>query len=427
MKIVTHDSPRFKSLFNRLLNRFELGEDAVEKSVRKILDDVRKSGDPAVRKFTKKFDRLDLGKKDFRVTGARIRNAYSEVKSEVVESLKFAAERIRSFHRRQKQESWRYREGEITLGQLIRPMERAGLYVPGGKAAYPSSLLMNAIPAQVAGVKEIVVCSPAPGGELNPAILVAADILGISEIYPIGGAQAIGAMAYGTKNIRKVDKIVGPGNIFVATAKRLVYGWVDIDMIAGPSEVLVLADETADPALVASDLLAQAEHDEKAHPVCMTPSRGLAEKILQEVGKQLKTLDRRKIAGASIRKNGLIFVTDSIDQAIEMANQMAPEHLELEVRDPESYLDRIHHAGAVFLGHYTPEAVGDYLAGPNHVLPTGGTARFFSPLCVEDFLKKTSLIWYTREALARVSDHVIHLARAEGLTGHARSLEIRKK
>ncbi len=427
MKIVSYKQSAYKARLNKLLNRFELSEVPVEKTVRSILKDIKKNGDAAVLKYTKKFDHLNLNKKDFGISRKEIKKAYQMADPKVVESLKFAADRIFSFHQRQKTESWSYQEGNVTLGQLVQPMDRAGLYVPGGKAAYPSSLLMNAIPALVAGVPSLAVCVPALNGEINPCILVAADILGIKEIYPIGGAQAIGAMAFGTRTIKRVDKIVGPGNIFVATAKRLVYGWVDIDMIAGPSEVLVIADESANPAYVASDLLAQAEHDEKAYPICITPSMALAREIKKEMELKLKTMARKKIAGESMRNNGIIFVTESLDKAIEIANLLAPEHLELEVKNPEVYIKKIKHAGALFLGHFTPEAVGDYLAGPNHVLPTGGTARFFSPLCVDDFIKKTSIISYSREALARVSDHVIRLANAEGLTGHAHSMEIRRK
>ncbi|MHB8481603.1 MAG: histidinol dehydrogenase [Nitrospiria bacterium] len=427
MKIVSYKQSIFKTRLNKLINRFELSEEPVEKIVRSILKDVKKNGDSAVLKYTKKFDQWTLKKKDFGISRDQIKKAYQKADPAVVESLKFAADRIVSFHQRQKTESWSYQEGNVTLGQLVQPMDRVGLYVPGGKAAYPSSLLMNAIPALVAGVPSVAVCFPALKGEINPYILVAADILGIQEIYPVGGAQAVAALAFGTKTIKKADKIVGPGNIFVATAKRLVYGWVDIDMIAGPSEVLVVADESANPAYVASDLLAQAEHDEKAYPICLTPSVDLAKEIKKEVEIKLKTMARKKIAEVSVKNNGIIFVTETLDKAIDIANLLAPEHLELEVENPDVYIKKINHAGALFLGHYTPEAVGDYLAGPNHVLPTGGTARFFSPLGVEDFVKKTSVISYSREALAGVSDHVIRLANAEGLTGHAHSMEIRRQ
>lgn len=427
MKIISYRQPLFKSAFNQLLNRFELSEEPVEKKVKSILADVRKNGDVAVIKYTRQFDQLRLKKEVMGISRAQIKAAYRNADPRVVKSLKYAADRIVDFHNHQKTKSWSYKKGSVTLGQMVQPMDRVGLYVPGGKAAYPSSLLMNAIPARVAGVKEIVVCFPALKGEVNPYVLVAADILGIKEIFPIGGAQAVAALAFGTPSIKKVDKIVGPGNIYVATAKRLVYGWVDIDMIAGPSEVLVIADDSADPGYVASDLLAQAEHDQKAYPICLTPSMGLARKISAEVAIKLKNMKRREIASASIGNNGIIFVTRSLEQAIDLGNLLAPEHLELEVRNPEMWMKKIKHAGALFLGHYTPEAVGDYLAGPNHVLPTGGTARFFSPLCVEDFVKKTSLISYSKEELANVSGHVIRLANAEGLTGHAHSMEIRSK
>jgi histidinol dehydrogenase len=427
MKIVSYKQPQFQKQLNKLTRRFELSEAPVEKVVKSILADVRKNGDRAVMKYTKKFDGLSLKKGAFCISQERIKEACQTADPKVVKSLKFAADRITSFHQRQKTESWSYKEGGVTLGQMVQPMDRVGLYVPGGKAAYPSSLLMNAIPALVAGVKEVVVCFPSLKGEINPYLLVAADILGIKEVYPIGGAQAVAALAYGTSSIKRVDKIVGPGNIYVATAKRMVYGWVDIDMIAGPSEVLVIADDSANPSYVASDLLAQAEHDQKAYPICLTPSMALAKEIKKETEIKLKTMDRKAIAGVSVKNNGVIFVTASLDQAIDIANLLAPEHLELEVENPEIYMKRIRHAGALFLGHYSPEAVGDYLAGPNHVLPTGGTARFFSPLSVEDFIKKTSIIFYSKDELDKVSDDVIRLAQAEGLTGHAHSMEIRRR
>lgn len=427
MKIVSYKQPRFQKQLNKLTSRFELSEAPVEKVVKSILADVRKTGDRAVMKYTKKFDGLSLKKGAFCISREQIKQACQTADPKVVKSLKLAADRITSFHQRQKTESWSYKEGGVTLGQMVQPMDRVGLYVPGGKAAYPSSLLMNAIPALVAGVKEVVVCFPSLKGEINPYLLVAADILGIKEVYPIGGAQAVAALAYGTSSIKRVDKIVGPGNIFVATAKRMVYGWVDIDMIAGPSEVLVIADDSANPSYVASDLLAQAEHDQKAYPICLTPSMALAKEIKKETEIKLKTMDRKAIAGVSVKNNGVIFVTASLDQAIDIANLLAPEHLELEVENPEMVMKRIRHAGALFLGHYSPEAVGDYLAGPNHVLPTGGTARFFSPLSVEDFIKKTSIIFYSKDELEKVSDDVVRLAQAEGLTGHAHSMEIRRR
>jgi len=427
MKIISYRQALFKKEFNKLLNRFELGEEPVERKVKSILADVKTNGDAAVIKYTRLLDHLTLKKGALNISRSQIKSAYKRADPRVVKSLKFAAGRIIAFHKHQKTESWSYKKGKVTLGQIVRPMDRVGLYVPGGKAAYPSSLLMNAIPAIVAGVKEIVVCFPALRGEINPYVLVAADILGIKEIYPIGGAQAVAALAFGTRSVKKVDKIVGPGNIYVATAKRLVFGWVDIDMIAGPSEVLVIADDSADPGYVASDLLAQAEHDQKAYPICLTPSMNLAKKISFEINLKLQNMKRRDIASVSIQNNGVIFVTQSLKNAIELGNLLAPEHLELEVRNPELWIKKIKHAGALFLGHYTPEAVGDYLAGPNHVLPTGGTARFSSPLCVEDFVKKTSLISYSKGELAKVSEDVIRLANAEGLTGHAHSMEIRGK
>ncbi|MBI3605649.1 MAG: histidinol dehydrogenase, partial [Nitrospirae bacterium] len=309
MKIVSYKQPRFQKQLNKLTSRFELSEAPVEKVVKSILADVRKTGDRAVMKYTKKFDGLSLKKGAFCISREQIKQACQTADPKVVKSLKLAADRITSFHQRQKTESWSYKEGGVTLGQMVQPMDRVGLYVPGGKAAYPSSLLMNAIPALVAGVKEVVVCFPSLKGEINPYLLVAADILGIKEVYPIGGAQAVAALAYGTSSIKRVDKIVGPGNIFVATAKRMVYGWVDIDMIAGPSEVLVIADDSANPSYVASDLLAQAEHDQKAYPICLTPSMALAKEIKKETEIKLKTMDRKAIAGVSVKNNGVIFVT----------------------------------------------------------------------------------------------------------------------
>jgi len=343
-----------------------------------------------------------------------------------VDALKLAAKNIRSFHEKQKLSSWVSQEPDgVILGQLARPIGRAGVYVPGGKAVYPSSVLMNVIPAKVAGVEQIVMCSPVPGGVLNPYILVAADIAGVSEIYKIGGAQAVAAMAYGTATIPKVDKIVGPGNIYVATAKRYVFGQVDIDMIAGPSEVLVIADETADPVFVAADLLSQAEHDELASAILVTPSRPLADRVEKEVERQMATLIRKDIARKSIGRFGAIVLVKDLAEAAEVSNAIAPEHLELSVDKPFELLALIKNAGAIFLGHFTPESVGDYVAGPNHVLPTGGTARFFSPLSTDSFMKKSSLIFYTKEGLDKVGEAVMQIADVEGLEAHGNTIRVR--
>lgn len=399
----------------------------VEKTVRTILDAVRRQGDAAVVRCTRRFDRVRLTAGQLRIRPEQTKEAYGQVTPSAVEALRFAADRIRSFHERQTLKSWSYEEQQITLGQLVRPLDRVGIYVPGGKAAYPSSVLMNAVPAKVAGVPEIVMCTPTPRGELNPHLLVAADLAGVSEIYTIGGAQAVGAMAYGTKTIARVDKIVGPGNIYVATAKRLVFGLVDIDMIAGPSEIVVIADETADPRFVAADLLSQAEHDELAISILITPSEPLIKKVRMRMKEQIARLPRKAIIAESLRRSGKIFLVKDLAQAVAMANAIAPEHLELAVDRPESLLPMVKHAGAVFLGHYTTESLGDYVAGPNHVLPTGGTARFSSPLSVDDFIKKTSLLSFSREGLSRVKDAVIRIAEMEGLQAHAQAVEVRTR
>lgn len=397
----------------------------IEATVRSVLDAVRRQGDLAVLRFTRKFDQVRLTADRLRIRPERVKEAHRQVSPAAVEALRFAANRIRSFHERQKINSWRYEEQQIILGQLVRPLDRVGIYVPGGKAAYPSSVLMNAVPAKVAGVPEVVMCTPTPQGEMNPHLLVAADLAGVDEIYTVGGAQAIGAMAYGTKTIARVDKIVGPGNIYVATAKRLVFGMVDIDMIAGPSEIVVIADDTADPRFVAADLLSQAEHDEQAISILITPSDSLIRKVRSRMKEQLERLPRKKIIAQSLRRAGKIFRVRDLNQAITMANAIAPEHLELAVDDPDRLLPRVKHAGAIFLGHFTTESLGDYVAGPNHVLPTGGTARFSSPLSVDDFVKKTSLLAFSREGLETVKDAAIRIAEMEGLQAHARSVEVR--
>jgi len=376
--------------------------------------------------FTEKFDRVRLAPGDIKVTTAEIAGAYATVQPKTVEALKLAARNIRAFHEKQKLTSWVSQEPHgVILGQLARPLQSVGIYVPGGKAVYPSSVLMNAVPAKVAGVERVVMCSPVPGGALDPSILVAADIAGVTEIYKIGGAQAVAAMAYGTATVPRVDKIVGPGNIYVATAKRLVFGQVDIDMIAGPSEVLVIADDTADPSYVAADLLSQAEHDELASAILVTPSRRLADKVIAEIDRQMANLVRREIAGKSIDRFGAVVIVKDLAEAADISNAIAPEHLELSVEKPFELLALIRNAGAIFLGHYSPESVGDYVAGPNHVLPTGGTARFFSPLSTDDFMKKSSLIFYTKEGLDKVGDAVTLIADVEGLEAHGNTIRVR--
>jgi histidinol dehydrogenase len=426
MKILDSKHKDIVAELKRLIDRGETATEEVAATVKEVVERVRKEGDPAVLAYTEKFDRVKLTLKDIRVTPDEVKDAYSRVDPKKVDALKLAARNIRSFHEKQKISSWVSQEADgVILGQLARPIRSAGVYVPGGKACYPSSVLMNVIPAKVAGVEQLVMCSPMPGGVLNPYILVAADIAGVSEIYKIGGAQAVAAMAYGTATVPKVDKIVGPGNIYVATAKRYVFGQVDIDMIAGPSEVLVIADDSADPSFVAADLLSQAEHDELASAILVTTSRNMAEKADAEVERQMAALIRRDIARKAIDRFGAIVIVETLQEAAEVSNAIAPEHLELSVEKPFELLALIRNAGAIFLGHFTPESVGDYVAGPNHVLPTGGTARFFSPLSTDSFMKKSSLIFYTKEGLDKVGEAVMQIADVEGLEAHGNTIRVR--
>lgn len=397
--------------------------------VKQIVAAVKAEGDQALLQYSKEFDGVALEASQLRVTEQELKDAYAKVEPAFVQAIVSAANNIRAFHSRQKRESWMdvQQDGTI-LGQIIHPLQRVGVYVPGGKASYPSSVLMNVIPAQVAGVKEIVlVTPPATGGKegIDPYILVAAAEAGVKEIYRVGGAQAIAALAYGTDTIKQVDKICGPGNIYVALAKREVYGAVDIDSIAGPSEIAVLADEHADPVYVAADLLSQAEHDEMACAILVTPSASFATACQHEVERQLAELPRQEIARASIRDYGVIIVVDSIEAGIDVINSIAPEHFELMVEEPMQYVGKVVNAGAIFVGAYSSEPVGDYFAGPNHIIPTNGTARFSSPVDVDDFIKKSSLIYYSKEALLRDGDTIIELARREGLEGHARAIEVR--
>lgn len=425
MKLSKYTDPDYQAVIDALENRSGMDLFTHDETVRKILKDLQERGDAALLEYTSRFDRCDLSVEQLQVTPEEIRQAYNGVAEEELKALKEAAERIRRFHERQKQESWNYEEEGIMLGQVVRPLATAGIYVPGGKASYPSSVLMNAIPAKVAGVDRVIMCSPFPDGQTRPHVLVAADIAGVTEIYKVGGAQAVAAMAFGTASIPRVDKIVGPGNIFVALAKRLVFGMVDIDMIAGPSEVLVVADHSANPAYVAADLLSQAEHDEEALPILVTPEEGLAREVMAELERQKKTLDRQSIIDVSLSRECRILVTESLEEAVDVANRLAPEHLELALEEPGRWAEKIQNAGAVFLGHYTPEAIGDYLAGPNHVLPTSGTARFSSPLGVYDFVKRTSLISYSRSALKKCYKTVTLLAEMEDLGAHANSVKLR--
>jgi len=405
----------------------EAGTSEQQAVVKKIINEIRHRGDEALKEFTKKFDRVNLP--SFSVSEKEIEDAYGEVEEQLITIICEAADNIRTFHEKQLRPSWMTTEENGTiLGQKITPLDSVGVYVPGGTAAYPSSVLMNVIPAKVAGVKRIVMVSPPDSdGKLPAAVLVAAKEAGVKEIYKVGGAQAIAALAYGTESITSVDKITGPGNIFVALAKREVFGDVDIDMIAGPSEIAILADETARADEVAADLLSQAEHDPQACSVLVTPSMELAEKVSEEVEKQLALLPRREIAARSIADFGVIYVTTDLDEAVETVNQLAPEHLEIITENAMELLGRIRHAGAIFVGRYSSEPVGDYFAGPNHVLPTNGTARFSSPLNVDDYLKKSSVIVYSERALKENGAKIAAFARAEGLEAHARAVEIRLK
>ncbi len=392
-----------------------------------IIADVRKNDDSALFKYTEKFDGAKL--ESLLVSRSEIDEAVKNTPAEFLEILKKAAENIRKFHSKQIRDGFVIKEDNgIVIGQKITPVDRAGLYVPGGTAAYPSTVLMDSIPAKIAGVPEIVmVTPPSANGRINPVILAAAEIAGVDKIFKIGGAQAIAALAYGTESVPKVDKIVGPGNAFVAEAKKQVFGAVSIDMIAGPSEILVVADSTNNPAHIAADLLSQAEHDKLASAVLITDCAEFAEKVSTEIENQLPLLEREEIARASIDNNGKIIVADDIPSAIEIANEIAPEHLELCVDNPFDYLDKVRHAGSIFMGKHCPEALGDYFAGPNHTLPTSGTAKFSSPLSVDDFIKKTQYTYYTKEALSKVAKDVGYFAEKEGLTAHARSATIRSE
>jgi histidinol dehydrogenase len=399
----------------------------IARRVGEIIAAVREQGDAALLDFTRRFDHVTLGAAELAVTAAEYAAAEVAVGAPTLRSLRYAAERIERFHQECAPRSWRMKDDNGSrLGQEVRPLDRVAVYVPGGRAAYPSTVLMTVVPARVAGVREIVLVSPpAPDGSMNAAVLAAARIAGVTEAYRVGGAQAVAALAYGTATIRKVDKIVGPGNIYVALAKAQVFGDVGIDMVAGPSEVLVVADDSADAAFVAADLLAQAEHDPMARAVLLTPSAGLRDAVAAELAVQLAVLPRREIAGAALASHGALVLTASLDEAVELANGLAPEHLELQVRDPEALLASVRHAGAVFLGRHTPEVVGDYVAGPNHVLPTGGTARFSSALSTEDFVTRLSVIDYSPEGLAEAGPHVGRLSRVEGLDGHGAAAAVR--
>lgn len=427
MRIVELTESTRKNVLNDLLKRSPNNYTEYEDKVAGILANVKEKGDEALFAYTLEYDKFRLTPENIRVTEEEIREAYARMDPELVEVMKRSAANIRAFHEKQLRNSWfDTREDGSILGMRITPIGRVGVYVPGGKAAYPSSVLMNVIPARVAGVPDILMTTPPDAdGKVNPGTLVAADIAGVNTIYKAGGAQAIAAMAYGTRSIPKVDKITGPGNIYVALAKKAVYGYVSIDSIAGPSEILVLADETANPRYVAADLLSQAEHDELASAILITTSRELAQQVSRQVDDFVARLSRREIMEKSLENYGYILLAESMDDAIEAANDIASEHLEILTGNPFETMTRIKNAGAVFLGEYSSEPLGDYYAGPNHILPTNGTARFFSPVNVDDFVKKTSIISYSREALRAVHQDIEKFAESEGLTAHANSIKVR--
>ncbi len=427
MKTFLTTESDFNSNFQELLNRGKVDIDSVSSIVLDILKNIRENGDKAIFEDIRRFDNWQpKTSSDLIITKEMMKKGYEKLPDELKKSLKLAFERIKKYHEKQLPKSWFDSEENGTiLGQKVTAIEKAGLYIPGGKATYPSSLLMNAIPALVAGVKEIIVTSPTPNGELNDLVLGAGYICNISAIYRVGGATAIGAMAYGTETIPKVDVITGPGNIFVATAKKFVFGDVQIDMVAGPSEIGIIADESANPKHLAIDLLSQAEHDEMASSILITNSKKLADEVAIEVENWLKNLKRIEIAKVSIEERGAIIVTENIDEAVNLMNEIAPEHLEVATKNPFELLPKIKNAGAIFLGSWTPEAIGDYVAGPNHTLPTGGSAKFFSPLSVEHFLKKSSIIAFSKQGIKEIGQDCINLAEMEGLEAHALSVKTR--
>ncbi|MGB0204208.1 MAG: histidinol dehydrogenase [Neptuniibacter sp.] len=431
LKIKRLDSKQadFDSQMDQLLAWEAVSDEKVNNIVNEILERVRSEGDAAVVEYTNRFDNTSAQQmSDLEMSKERLQSALDNLPAEQRKALEIAAERVRSYHERQKVDSWEYTEADGTmLGQKVTPMDKVGLYVPGGKAAYPSSVLMNAMPAKVAGVEEIIMVVPTPGGEVNELVLAAACLSGVDRVFCIGGAQAVAALAYGTETVPQVDKIVGPGNIFVATAKRAVFGAVGIDMIAGPSEILVVCDGKTDPDWVAMDLFSQAEHDEDAQPILVTPDADFIDAVEQSIAKLLPTMERKEIIEVSLRLRAALIKVEDMDEAVAVSNRIAPEHLELSVEDPEALLPSIRHAGAIFMGRYTAEALGDYCAGPNHVLPTSGTARFSSPLGVYDFQKRSSLIMFSEEGASEMGKVASVLARGESLTAHARSAEYRIK
>ena len=427
MRIIELSEDTRKNILGDLLKRSPSHYSQYESTVNEIIESVRAQGDQALFEYTRKFDHFSLSADNIRVTDEEIKEAYERLEPGLAEVFRKAADNIRAFHTKQLRNSWfDAKEDGTILGMKFTPIARAGVYVPGGKAAYPSSVLMNVIPARVAGVGEIIMMTP-PGadGRVNPGTLVAADIAGVDAIYKAGGAQAIAAMAFGTQSVPKVDKIAGPGNIFVALAKKAVYGYVSIDSVAGPSEILVLADETANPRYVAADLLSQAEHDELASAILITTSRDLAQKVSEQVDAFTRQLSRKDIISRSLDNYGYILVAEDMKEALEAVNEIASEHLEILTANPFEVMTKVRNAGAIFLGEYASEPLGDYFAGPNHILPTNGTARFFSPVNVDDFIKKTSIISYSREALEKVHRDIEKFAESEGLTAHANSIKVR--
>ncbi len=428
MKIIKSSAAGFEKFFRGLRQRGGSFSPELLSSVTRIIDDVAAKGDKALFKYTAKFDGYKLTEATVEATPAEKKKALSLVKREDLKVIGLAARRIEDYHRHQIAHSYLIKkENGVEMGQRILPLSRVGIYAPGGKASYPSTILMAAIPARIAGVEEIILVSPAKDGNLNPLIAAAAEVSSVHRIFKIGGAQAVAALAYGTKTIPRVDKIVGPGNAYVAAAKKLVFGQVDIDMIAGPSEVIVVADETANPRFAAADMLAQIEHDEMAAAVLLTPSESMAQKVSLEITLQTKTSSRKNIIKKSMAKYCAIIITKNVDEAINIANAFAPEHLELMVKNPKKTLEKVRNAGSVFLGSYTPEALGDYTAGTNHILPTGGTARFSSPLGVYDFYKRMSVLSFSREAFGKLSGSTAHFASMEGLDAHAKSVIVRGK
>ncbi len=429
LSIINYDKDNCKNIVEQILNRSQIENQSVQSTVNEIIKQVKENGDKALFDYTEKFDKVKIDVNTIKVTQNEIEEAYKKTDTKLIDVIKKSAKRIKNFHEKQKSNSWfdTSANGEI-MGQMVRAIENVGVYVPGGKAAYPSSVIMNVMPAKVAGVKNIVMTTPAQkDNTIYPTTIVAAKEAGVDNIYKVGGAQAIAALAFGTESVPKVDKIVGPGNIYVALAKRSVYGYVNIDSVAGPSEILIIADDSANPIFVAADMLSQAEHDELASSILITTDEQLAIEVNEQLDIQTQNLERKNIIKKSFENFGAIIVVKTIDEATQLVNKIAPEHLEVCVNSPFEVLPKIQNAGAIFLGHYSPEPLGDYMAGPNHVLPTGGTAKFFSPLSVNDFVKKSSIISFDRNALYALHKDIIDFAEAEGLTAHANAIKVRFK